>query len=305
NAMSGVPRLVTIQSTSSNSISLVIAQFSFGTDVKATTQAIDEAIAKANLPATASPTVQALNLNASPVVISSVASTGTGTLEGVGEIARLEIVPELEAIEGVARVDLTGGLEQQVFVTLDPKKMAAAGITSQQVVSILQANNLTLPSGQIATDGSKVPVSTIGTFTSEAQINDLVVGFTKPAPAAPGGPAASAAPGPPGRPCRIGGPGRLGGAEPCPGSARPHHHRRSRIGRHGSRGDHRLRPNQWRPGPDRHRLQAVEREYGRSGRPCAGQAGRDRQASQGSDDGHDRCRPVGVHQGIGRRPRPR
>ena len=78
-------------------------------------------------------------------------------------------------------------------MTLDPKKMAAAGITSQQVVGILQANNLTLPSGQIATDGSKVPVSTIGTFTSEAQINDLVVGFTKPR--APAAPAASAAPG--------------------------------------------------------------------------------------------------------------
>ena len=51
NAISGVPRLETIQSTSSNSISLVVTQFSFGTDVKATTQAITEAIAKANLPA--------------------------------------------------------------------------------------------------------------------------------------------------------------------------------------------------------------------------------------------------------------
>ena len=85
NAIAGVPRLETMQSTSSNSISLVVAQFSFGTDVKATTQAIQEAITKANLPATASPTVQALNINASPVVISSIASTGTSGLEDVGD----------------------------------------------------------------------------------------------------------------------------------------------------------------------------------------------------------------------------
>ena len=50
NAVSGVPRLEIIQSTSSNSISLVIAQFSYGTNVKDTTAAINEAIAKANLP---------------------------------------------------------------------------------------------------------------------------------------------------------------------------------------------------------------------------------------------------------------
>jgi len=191
NAVSGVARLEVVQSTSSNSISLVVAQFSYGTNVKDTTTAINDAIAKANLPSTATPTVQALNINASPVVVSSIAATGSGGLEGVAEITRVEIVPELEAIDGVARVDLTGGLEQRMFVTLDPKKLAAAGITSQQVVGILQANNLTVPSGQIPTDGAKVPVSTIGTLASEAEIKGLVVGFTKqaffPSPsAAPG-----------------------------------------------------------------------------------------------------------------------
>ena len=197
NAVSGVARLELIQSTSSNSISLVIAQFSYGTNVKDTTAAINEAIAKANLPATATPTVQALNINASPVVVSSIAvDRHRRSRAGVAEIARTEIVPELEAIEGVARVDLTGGLEQRVFVTLDPTKLAAAGITSQQVVGILQANNLTVPSGQIPTDGSKVPVSTIGTLTSEAQIRDLVVGFTKPAPPSRRSPAPGASPAP-------------------------------------------------------------------------------------------------------------
>ena len=50
NAISGVPRLEALQSTSSNSISLVIAQFAYGTDVKEATAAIEEGIAKAGLP---------------------------------------------------------------------------------------------------------------------------------------------------------------------------------------------------------------------------------------------------------------
>ena len=48
-AVGSVPRLAFIQSTSSNSISLVVTQFSFGTDVKATTAAIEEALRKASL----------------------------------------------------------------------------------------------------------------------------------------------------------------------------------------------------------------------------------------------------------------
>jgi HAE1 family hydrophobic/amphiphilic exporter-1 len=173
-----VPRLELIQSTSSNSISLVVTQFTFGTDVPKTTQEIEDALAKANLPTGAAPTVQALNINAAPVVISSIAATSPDGLEAAAEIARREIVPEVAAIEGVARADLTGGLETRLAVTLDPAKLAASNVSADQIVGVLKANNLTLPSGQIKTDGSKTPVSTIGRLTSVAQVQDLVVGST-------------------------------------------------------------------------------------------------------------------------------
>ena len=48
---------------------------------KATTAAIEDALSKAKLPDTAAPTVQALNINASPVVISSIAATSPDGLE--------------------------------------------------------------------------------------------------------------------------------------------------------------------------------------------------------------------------------
>ncbi len=203
NAIAGVPRLELLRSTSSNSISLVVSQFAYGTDVKETTAAVNEAIARANLPAGAEPSVQALNLNSSPVVVSSIAANGSDDLAEVGLIARTEIVPEVKALEGVARADLTGGLDERIFVTLDPTKMAASGITSQQVVGVLQANNLTVPSGQIAADGSRVPVSTIGSFSSIDQIRALVVGYKRPSvvpvatAAAGASPAPSVAPAPP------------------------------------------------------------------------------------------------------------
>jgi HAE1 family hydrophobic/amphiphilic exporter-1 len=194
-AVGSVPRLAFIQSTSSNSISLVVTQFSFGTDVAATTTAIEDALAKAQLPASVTPTVQALNINASPVVISSIAATHPDGLADVATIARTEIIPEIAAIEGVARADLTGGLTTRLAVTLDPAKLAANGISSQQVVAVLGANNLTLPSGQLPADGSKIPVSTIGRLATIAEVQGLVVGYAGvPAAAQPRtSPAASTA----------------------------------------------------------------------------------------------------------------
>ena len=183
-AIGAIPRLELIQSTSSNSISLVVTQFAFGSNVPATTAAIQDALAKASLPDSATPTVQALNINASPVVVSSIAATSPDGLEQVATIARTEIVPEIAAIEGVARADLTGGLETRLAVTLDPAKLTSSGVSTQQVVAVLGANNLTLPSGQLPADGSRTPVSTIGRLTSAEQVEALVVGYSGTPPAA-------------------------------------------------------------------------------------------------------------------------
>jgi len=195
-AIQNVPRLKQMQSTSSNSIALVVAQFSFGTDVKATQSTIEDSIRSLGLPSAVSPTVQALNINASPVIIASIATTNQSSLDQVAAIAQNEILPEIEALDGVASVDLTGGLEQQVIVSLDPAKLADAGVSLQQVTGILQANNVTVPSGQLPGSGDRIPVSTLGRLTSLDQIKSLVVGVRQPQVAPGTTPAPNAVPTP-------------------------------------------------------------------------------------------------------------
>jgi HAE1 family hydrophobic/amphiphilic exporter-1 len=186
-AVSGVPRLESLQSTSANSLALVVAQFEFGTDVKETRAQIEQNLANAGLPPTVEPTVNALNINSSPVIIASIAATTEEGLDEAAAIAQDEIVPAILGLEGVASVDLTGGEEQRIDITLDPAKLAENGVTAGQVTGVLAANNLTFPSGQITTDTTKIPVSTIGMIESVEQIEDLVVGVKVPA-AVPGTP---------------------------------------------------------------------------------------------------------------------
>jgi HAE1 family hydrophobic/amphiphilic exporter-1 len=193
-AIGSVPRLKTVQSTSANSIALVIAQFEYGTDVKEALAAVEDGINEAGLPDTVEPSASALNINAAPVIIASIGATSEDGLEAAAEIARTEIAPEIAAIEGVSRADVTGGVDQRMLVTLDPDELAASGVSVAQISGVLTANNLTIPSGQLSADGTKIPVSTIGTLTSEDQVESLVVGFSTPAPAGPTAPTDPTAP---------------------------------------------------------------------------------------------------------------
>ena len=156
-AISGVPRLEALQSTSANSLSLVVAQFSFGSDVKEIRATIEQNLQNAGLPNTVEPQVTALNINSSPVIIASIAATTEDGLDEAAQVAQDEIVPALLGIEGVATVDVTGGEEQRVLITLDPQKLTENGVTIAQVTGVLAANNLTFPSGSVSSDGSQHP----------------------------------------------------------------------------------------------------------------------------------------------------
>jgi HAE1 family hydrophobic/amphiphilic exporter-1 len=195
-SIQSIPRLTSLRSTSANSIALVVAQFSFGTDVKETQAAIEQNIRNLGLPASVDPQVAALNINASPVVIASIAATSQQGLDAVAKIANEEIVPQIQSLDGVAAADLTGGLEPQVIITLDGQKLAATGVSVQQILGVLQANNITVPSGQLQAGGTRIPVSTMGQLTSVDQISGLIVGAAQPATAPGATPAPGAVPTP-------------------------------------------------------------------------------------------------------------
>ncbi len=181
-AISGIPRLERVQSTSANSIALVVAQFSYGTNVKETKATLTQNVAALKLPQNVTPQVNSLDINASPVIIASISGTGADGETAAATVAASEVLPDLQGLDGVASVDLAGGLTSRLVVTLDPTKMAANGVSIDQVQGVLAANNLTLPAGQLSTGGSRIPVSTSGAFTTVDAIRGLVVGVKASGP---------------------------------------------------------------------------------------------------------------------------
>ena len=95
-AISGVPRLENLHSTSANSVTLVVAQFSFGTDVKETVANVERQVGQVALPEGSDPQVTSFDFNNQPVIIATIGcATGlraSGGALGVGRATRTAVI---------------------------------------------------------------------------------------------------------------------------------------------------------------------------------------------------------------------
>jgi HAE1 family hydrophobic/amphiphilic exporter-1 len=139
-----------LTSTSSSGMSVIMAEFEFGTDMKNVAQTIDGDIGKLTLPeavtsfpklagiTSSNPQIIPLNLSIMPLVRGSVSGDlSTGELK---QVAATQIVPALEKVAGVVRVTIDGGAEDQVIVTPDPAKMNQYGVSMAQIAGLLSPN---------------------------------------------------------------------------------------------------------------------------------------------------------------------
>jgi HAE1 family hydrophobic/amphiphilic exporter-1 len=199
-AIAGTANLKTLTSRSNDSVAFVTAEYEYGTDMEKTQKTIEDAVNRITFPSQVQrPTVGRFSLNDVPVLAYSIHTTETGpdALYNLKKNVNAEIVPELQAIPGVNNVVVAGGDERSVLITFDQQKLAANGLTAQAVTGILQANNLSFPTGEIITNNQSVPVRVTHQFETVDDLKQIVVGYKMPAmpPGAMPGGATGAAPG--------------------------------------------------------------------------------------------------------------
>jgi hydrophobic/amphiphilic exporter-1 (mainly G- bacteria), HAE1 family len=191
-SIGSVPRLKTVDSSSVNSLSIVVASFSYGTNIKDTIATVDANVKALGLSSTS--TIQSFDINAFPAVILAIRATGSTTADDLNTLAQSSIVPSLQSLDGVSKVDLTGATQYRLVVSLDPAKLAANPVlpgnqpmSIAQIEGILAANNLVLPAGSlpITSGGStiSIPVSAQHqlVFQTKEELMALAVGMKMPA----------------------------------------------------------------------------------------------------------------------------
>lgn len=140
-----------INSTSLESASLIIVEFELGTDIDAASADVRSKIEqiRRELPETIDPpVVQQFDPSELPILSLALSSQTTP----VGQLTLLaddQIRPLLEGINGVGRIQITGGLEREVHVVLDPRAMQGLNVSVNQVMAALQQQNVEMPAGRI------------------------------------------------------------------------------------------------------------------------------------------------------------
>lgn len=173
----GTEGLESIQSTSFEGNSIVLATFQYGTDMADAESAVQNQVSVLTFPdGVDAPEVGRFDPDQFPVLQFSVITDDGAQI--ASEFVESRILPELSGIDGILQVLVTGEVEQQVRVSADPARMLANGVALPQIAAALSENNVTLPAGLVFGEGGSMPVKTIHTLGSVEEVRNLAVGST-------------------------------------------------------------------------------------------------------------------------------
>jgi HAE1 family hydrophobic/amphiphilic exporter-1 len=179
DAVAGIEGVKRVESTSSEGFSRVGIEFKLGLDAQGSAAEVREKVAaiRFRLPKEIEdPTIARFDVAALPVATYAVSSTLAA------DKARLlvedQVKPLLQQVDGVAGVEVNGGLVREIQVNLDPRRLEAMQLTISVVSDALAAANLDLPGGTMTAGGKDVVLRTKGEFTSIDEIGNVVLRST-------------------------------------------------------------------------------------------------------------------------------
>ncbi|WML50140.1 efflux RND transporter permease subunit [Neobacillus sp. PS3-34] len=133
-------------------------EFDMSVNMKDAEQLVRSAIDKVKLPDTAkSPDIIKQGPEPDPTIFSMGIYAGENNAE-VQRFVQDKVVPRLEVIDGVSKVDVGGVAENIVTIRLLPEELKKRGITLDDVKNAINANNLTIPTGDVSLAKEELPV---------------------------------------------------------------------------------------------------------------------------------------------------
>jgi HAE1 family hydrophobic/amphiphilic exporter-1 len=175
---SNVTGIKKITSQNLESISIVIAEFTFGTDIKYAEQQIRDRVstAKKKLPTDIlEPTIRKIDPADQPIV--SVAVKSKLPDGELFELVDKKIKPKFDQVAQVGLVDILGGRKREIKVELDRNKLKAHEISASQVSQRLQISGLNIPAGKVSNSTTDTTYRTLGEFKTLDDIGKTIVNF--------------------------------------------------------------------------------------------------------------------------------
>ena len=176
NSLTSVDGLKELTSSSRDNMSVVSLELEWGTDRDEASNDIRSYIdmIKSNLPdGCSSPVMFKLNSSLMPIIQYSVMARES--YPGLEKIMNDEVVPQLNRIDGIGTVSVSGAPDRYVYIDIDQARLDAYNLTLEQVANAVSVNNLNLSSGTVKMDRQQYQMQVRGEYEQSADIADIVV----------------------------------------------------------------------------------------------------------------------------------
>lgn len=172
--------LAKLESRSKANASDIIMAFQWGTSMDQAIQDVREQLQMTYLPNDVDrPLILRYDPTLDPIIRIALSKPSNGrpeaTLAELRTIANRMIKKDLEAMEGVAAVRIRGGFEPETQVHLREDWLQARGLTIDQVVQNLQAENVNIPGGSILEGQREYLVRTLNAFKGIDDIRSIQI----------------------------------------------------------------------------------------------------------------------------------
>jgi multidrug efflux pump len=175
--INGIPGIRSLTSVSSQGQSRITVEFELSVPLETAANDVRDKVSRAQryLPRDCDPpTVTKADADASPILMVAVQSDKRSLLE-ISEIADLTIKEQLQTINNVSGVEIWGEKRYAMRLWLDPVKMAAHGVTTMDVKSSVDRENVELPSGSIEGNTIELSIRTLGLMHTADEFNNLII----------------------------------------------------------------------------------------------------------------------------------
>jgi len=142
-AVRSVPGVLGMRSISSRGSAELSINFQWGEDMIAAMLQVESAVNQAlpALPPGTAFSIRRMAPTVFPIAAYSLTSDSVSLVK-LRDLAQFQLLPLLSSIDGVARVAILGGRQAEYRVEISPEKLAAYGLTFQEVAQSVSAGNI-------------------------------------------------------------------------------------------------------------------------------------------------------------------
>ena len=183
--LSTIPGVEAMNSSSSSDVTSITLSFELSRNIDAAAQDVQSALSAAQrqLPPgmPTPPTLRKVNPAAAPVLLLAL-NSHTVPASQLDEYAETQLAQRLSRIDGVADIHVYGATKYAVRISIDPDRLAAAGIGIDQVQQAVTNANVNQATGTVYGPSQQFQVRTQGQLLRAAPYNDIALAWRNGAP---------------------------------------------------------------------------------------------------------------------------